>query len=125
MHALIIEDESLIALAIEDVLIQCGFTSFDLAVSAHSAIVSAALRRPDMITSDVQLKPGCGITTVQLICQGPAIPTIFITGNAADVTRRLPNYRVLNKPFSERALIAAVASAMLNAPGDDVRKWIN
>ena len=34
MHALIIEDEALIAMAIEDALRGCGFTSFDIAVSA-------------------------------------------------------------------------------------------
>lgn len=34
MHALIIEDESLVAMAIEDALRACGFTSFDNAVSA-------------------------------------------------------------------------------------------
>lgn len=75
-----------------------------------------------MITSDVQLKPGCGIATVATISSGPTIPTVFITGNAADVARSLPNYRVLEKPFSERALIAAVASAMLNVPEVDATK---
>ena len=124
MHALIIEDESMIAFAIEEILRDSGFTSFDVAASAHSAIVAATLRRPDMITSDVQLKPGCGIATVEIICRARAIPTIFITGNAADVARRLPNYRVLTKPFSERALIAGVAAAMLEMPSEDASKRV-
>lgn len=51
MHALIIEDESTVAFAIEGILRECGFTSFDIAPSAHSAIVAAALRRPDIITA--------------------------------------------------------------------------
>lgn len=114
MHALIIEDESTIAFAIEEVLRGCGFTSFDIAPSAHSAIVAAALRRPDIITADVVLKPGCGIATLEAISDGPAIPTVFITGNAADVARRITNPRVVEKPFAERALIAAVASAMMD-----------
>lgn len=114
MHALIIEDESEVADVIEDVLRDCGFTSFDVAPSAHSAVIAAALRRPDMITSDVLLKPGCGITTVETISQASAIPTVFITGHAPDVLRRLPNYRVIEKPFTIRTLTAAVASAMLN-----------
>ena len=41
MHALIIEDESLIAMAIEEVLRGCGFSSFDFAVSAEEATTLA------------------------------------------------------------------------------------
>lgn len=125
MHALIIEDESVVATTIEEFLRECGFTSFDVAPSAHSAIVAAALRRPDMITSDVQLKPGCGIATVETISQGSTIPTIFITGNPEKVTRRLPSYRVIDKPFSRTALIAAAASAMLEISDDDSGKGQN
>lgn len=60
MHALIIEDESMIAIAIEDALRTCGFTSFDIAVSADEAVTAAALRCPDLITADVQLRPAAG-----------------------------------------------------------------
>lgn len=41
MHALIIEDEALIAMAIEDALRGCGFTSFDVAASAQVAVAAA------------------------------------------------------------------------------------
>ena len=61
MHALIIEDESLIAMEIEEVLRGCGFSSFDFAVSAEEAVAAAARNCPDLITADVQLRPGCGI----------------------------------------------------------------
>ena len=119
MHALIIEDESVVAGFIEDTLRQCGFTSFDVAPSAHAAIVAAALRRPDIITSDVRLKPGCGIATVETIAQGSAIPTIFVTAHPSNVLERLPNYRVVDKPFTATALTAAVASAMLGVSDQD------
>ena len=122
MDALIIEDERAVANVIEDVLRECGFTSFDIAPSAHSAVVAAALRRPDIITFDVQLKPGCGIATVESISQAAAIPTVFITGHVPDVMRRLPNYRVIDKHFTVAALTAAVASAMLEATADDAAK---
>ena len=112
MHALIIEDEFLIATAIEDVLRDCGFATFDIAHSMQTAIDAAARRCPDLITTDVQLSPGCGIAAVQSICSGPPIPVIFITGNGADVRRRLPDQHVLDKPFSEASFITAVAVAM-------------
>jgi CheY-like chemotaxis protein len=47
MHALVIEDEALIAMAIEEALRGCGFTSFDFAVSAEEAAAAAARKCPD------------------------------------------------------------------------------
>ena len=107
MHALIIEDESMIAIAIEDALRTCGFTSFDIAVSADEAVTAAALRCPDLITADVQLRPGCGITAVQSICSEHPIPVLFITGSAAEVRIRMPGYALVEKPFSAHHIAEA------------------
>ena len=74
MHALIIEDDGLIAMTIEDVLRDCGFTSFDVAVSLDEAVTAARNRCPDLITADVELKPGSGIDAVQTICSETVIP---------------------------------------------------
>lgn len=112
MHALIIEDESMIVLAIEDALSGLGFTTFDVATSPQAAIDAAALRCPDLITSDVQLRPGCGISTVLTICAGRDIPVIFLTGNVADVLQRLPQAYALSKPFSGDRLAAAVKAVL-------------
>lgn len=112
VHALIIEDESIIAMAIEDILQDLGFTSFDLAPSPETAIEAASQRCPDLITSDVMLNSGCGITTVLTICESVVIPVVFITGNVADVMRRLPTCRALSKPFSAGQLSSAVAAAL-------------
>lgn len=100
MHALIIEDESMIAIAIEDALRGCGFTSFDIAVSADEAVTAAALRCPDLITADVELRPGCGITAVQSICSDRPIPVVFITGSPGQVRIRMPGHALVEKPFS-------------------------
>jgi len=100
MHALIIEDESLIAMAIEDALRACGFTSFIIAVSADEAAAAADLRCPDLITADVELRPGCGITAVQAICSGHPIPVLFITGSPNEVRIRMPGHALVEKPFS-------------------------
>jgi DNA-binding response OmpR family regulator len=117
MHALIIEDESLIALAIEDALRGCGFTSFDLAVSAEDAVNAAARRCPDMITADVELRPGCGITAVQSICSGKPIPVLFITGSPGEVRIRMPAYGLVEKPFSAEHIMDATRLALENRDG--------
>ena len=117
MHALIIEDESLIAMAIEDVLRDCGFTSFDVAVSADEAVAAAARKCPDLITADVELRPGCGITAVQSICSARPIPVVFITGSPGEVRIRMPGHRLVEKPFSAERIMDATRLSMDH--GDD------
>ena len=108
MHALIIEDEALIAMAIEDALRDCGFTSFDVAISAEEAVAAAARMCPDLITADVELSPGCGITAVQSICSEQPIPVLFITGRPGEVRIRMPGYVSVKKPFAARHVVSAI-----------------
>ena len=112
MHALIIEDESLIALAIEEALRDCGFTSFDIAVSAQDAVLAAAHKCPDLITADVELRPGCGIDTVRSICSELPIPVLFITGSPIEVRTRMPNHALIEKPFGPDDILAAVKQTL-------------
>jgi DNA-binding response OmpR family regulator len=112
MHALIIEDEFMIAMAIEHVLRDCGFKTFDIALTSQAAIEAAAEQWPDLITADVQLRPGCGIETVRTICPQPSTPVIFITGNAKEVRQRMPQHTVLDKPFSQQTLAYTVAASL-------------
>ena len=113
MHALIIEDEMMIAAAIEFVLRDCGFDSFDVAASAYEAIRAAARHFPDLITADITLSEGDGIDAIRIICRNPAIPVIFITGHAAaEIRAKVPKYPVLTKPFSEQTLTYAVAASL-------------
>lgn len=113
MHALIIEDEALIAMTIEQILNDCGFTSFDIASSCEEAIRAAKLKCPDLITADVELKPGSGIDAVNAICSGPPIPVIFITGSPGEVAKRMPLHPLITKPFTSEAVMAAVKSVMV------------
>lgn len=117
MHALIIEDESLIVMAIEDALRDCGFTSFDVAISVPEALASAKNRCPDLITADVELNPGCGITAVQSICSASPIPVVFITGSPHEVRVRMPNHALIEKPFSAEHVMAAVRVVLESRDG--------
>ena len=112
MHALIIEDECLIAATIEYVLRDCGFDSFDIAASPLSAVEAARGRRPDLVTADIHLQPGSGIDAVQAICSDSPVPVIYITGSARDVREWLGGHTVLAKPFSQETLIYAVAASL-------------
>jgi CheY-like chemotaxis protein len=117
MHALIIEDEALFAMAIEEALRGCGFTSFDFAVSAEQAVAAAAGKCPDLITADVELRPGCGIATVQSICSERPIPVLFITGSPREVRIRMPGHHLVEKPFTASRVMDATKLAMENTNG--------
>lgn len=108
MHALIIEDEALIAVTIGEILSDCGFTSFDVASSSEAAIQAAENRCPQLITADVELRLGSGIDAVNSICSGPPIPVIFITGSPSDARIPAPHHPLIGKPFTANELITAV-----------------
>lgn len=104
MHALIIEDEPLIALLIEDHLRAIGYLSIDFAVTEADAVAAARRRCPDLITADVRLAPGCGIAAVEAICSERTVPVVFITASGREVRLRLADAVVVAKPFTVAAL---------------------
>lgn len=108
MHALIIEDDALVATQLQDLLRSCGFKTFDFAVSSAEAVDHALVRCPDFITADVNLQPGNGIDAVTAICSQSPVPVLFLTANDSEVRDRMPHHAVLQKPFSSVALLAAV-----------------
>ena len=110
-HALIIEDNALIAVMIRDYLEECGYVSFELASTQGEAIQFAERRCPDLITADDRLEHGSGVEAIRHICHDSAIPVIFIVADPTNVRRALPNALLLQKPFSERALAIAIQAA--------------
>ena len=104
-HVLIIEDEFVIAIAIQMVLEDEGATSFDFAVTETEAVTAAFARRPGLITSDVMLLEGTGPLAVRRIHdQLGEIPVHFITGTPNDCRACRWSHVILNKPIQERSL---------------------
>lgn len=99
-------------MAIEDVLADCGCSSFAVARSEEEAVAAALERCPDLITSDVRLAPGCGIDAVEAICADKRIPVIFITGTPEEARTRRPGNIILHKPFNATRLAEAVRQAI-------------
>lgn len=113
MHALVIEDQALIAMLLEDELCAFGFDSIDIATSQEEAIASARRRCPDLITADDRLTTGSGIDAVRIICAEQSIPTVYIVGNPDELRRRLPDTIVVGKPFMANELREAIQRAAL------------
>ena len=112
MHALIIEPESFTAQLIEDCLVDLGFTSFDFAVDEDEAVTRASSRCPELITADVTLARGCGVSAVQRISHTVPIPVLYVTAASSEVRSRCPTAAIVRKPFSIGELIWGVEQAL-------------
>ena len=106
-HALIIEDEVIIALEVEDMLSDLGFATFDVADSPEQAVAAALARRPDLVTADYRIIGGTGVEAVAGIVSaiGP-VPVVYVTGNP-DLVLKQGLTPVVDKPIAPRALAAA------------------
>lgn len=109
-HVLIIEDEPVIALELEILLSDMGFSSFDIADTPEDALACARATRPDLITADYRICSGTGVAAVELITAAMGEPrVIYVTGNAGQFDPG--DHAVVDKPISARALAAACEQA--------------
>lgn len=112
MHALIIEDEPLIAFLIEQELLEMGY-SCAIAGSEAEAVLSAEEQCPDLITVEERLARGSGIAVVRRSCERQPIATVYVLGVPDLHVERLPRGAVvLGKPFHSFELHQAVVQAL-------------
>src|SRR4051812_16936926 len=108
-HALIIEDEILIAMEVEALLGEQGFDSFDIAESPQAALDCALKRPPDLITADYRIIGGTGVEAGTAIpAQLGPIPVGYVPGNPDQLGAR-PR-AVVDKPISPHRLAEACAA---------------
>jgi len=110
-HALIIEDEMLIALEVESLLHDFGFDTCDIVDNPADAVRCARAHRPDIVTADVRILGGTGIDAVaQITAELGPIPHVYVTGNP-DMIAGQTTAPIVDKPLSRRALEAACERA--------------
>jgi DNA-directed RNA polymerase specialized sigma24 family protein len=112
---LIIEDESLIAMDLGDIVAALGHTVVATADTADRAVAAARAHRPDLVLADIQLADGSsGIDAVQTILQQLTVPVIFITAfpdRLLTGERPEPTF-LITKPYAEDTVRAAVSQAL-------------
>jgi CheY-like chemotaxis protein len=111
VHVLIIEDLPLIALDIQGVLQDLGYTSFAIATTQAEAVSAAVRQPPDLVTADYGLAQGDGVSAVKAICTTHPAPVVFITGSKGAVLSRLPAAVLVSKPYSNVDIARAVEQA--------------
>jgi DNA-binding NarL/FixJ family response regulator len=112
---LIVEDESLIAMCLTDILTDAGFIITDIATNADDAMSSLLKNKPDIVLLDVFIK-GCinGILLAKYINENFQIPFFFVTANSdPNITLELIKTKpqgIIFKPFDNKYLIKALNS---------------
>lgn len=114
-RVLIIEDEMVIALDLENLVIELGHTATGIATTREEAVSMARERKPDLILTDIQLADGSsGLDAATEILAGNNIPVIFITAFPECLLtgeRPEPTY-LIQKPFSRETVRATIGQAL-------------
>jgi CheY-like chemotaxis protein len=110
---MVVEDEALVAAAIESCLKSLGHQVAASAASGEEAVRKAVALDPDLILMDIRLKGQIdGIEAATRITQALHIPVIYLTAHSDDETlvraRSTEPYGFILKPFDEKVLKAAI-----------------
>ena len=114
---LVVEDESLVARDIQNMLKGLGYEVTAVVTSGEMALEKAATDPPDIALMDIVLKGEIdGITAAEKLWAEHGIPVIYLTAYADDLTfqraKATGPFGYLLKPFEERELQTTVEMAL-------------
>ena len=112
---LIVEDEIFVALDLERILTDAGYTVAAIAADSHGAIEAAGACNFALV--DVNLRDGAtgpGLATT--LTRDYGLKVVFVTANPAQIGKAEGALGYIRKPFSEAAILAAAAMASSPAP---------
>ena len=114
---LVVEDESIVALDIQDRLESLGYEVPATVASGESAVEQAGVLRPDLVLMDIQLQGRMdGVEAADQIRQRFGIPVIYLTANADHPTVQRAKvtepFGYVIKPFEERELHTTIEVAL-------------
>ena len=114
---LIVEDESIVALDMQNRIQKLGYEVIARATSGSEAVKYAEAYQPDLILMDIRLQgPMDGIEAATCIRDKHSIPFVYLTAYSDDETRKRAKitepYGYLIKPFEERELQTTIEMAL-------------
>jgi PAS domain S-box-containing protein len=114
---LVVEDESVVAMDIQDRLESLGYGVVATVATGKRAIEKAGSLRPDLVLMDIQLQGEMdGVQAADEIRRCYHIPVVYLTANADHPTleraKLTDPFGYIIKPFEERELHTAVEMAL-------------
>ncbi len=107
VRVLVVEDESLIALNLEQLLLELGYSVIGPFARADHARLAAENNPPDLAVVDLNLVDGrTGLGLAHHLVGQFGTGVVIATANPEDV--RAQSFVVLRKPYSDRAIETAL-----------------
>jgi two-component system, response regulator PdtaR len=113
LRILIAEDDAIIAMCLEQVLLEMGHEVCAITRNEADTVAAALLQTPDLMIVDAGLREGSGIAAVDEILKAGFVPHVFATGDFQRVLKHNPSAVVLQKPYDALALVRAIERAVL------------
>jgi DNA-binding response OmpR family regulator len=119
-NVLIVEDEFLVALELEDILTDAGYKV--VGIIPDQASVHALADTPQIALVDLNLRDGpSGATIARLLAEQFGTVIVYVTANPAQIGSPASTaVGVVQKPFSQCAILGAVAVALNGAASDEM-----
>jgi DNA-binding response OmpR family regulator len=116
LRVMVVEDELLIAMLIEDTLLDQGCVIVGPYTSVNEAALAAQNAAVDLALLDVNLR-GEKIYPVAEILSARGIPFLLLSGYGGDaVPADRPDWQAVSKPFVVTELVAKVAALLGRRP---------
>ncbi len=117
---LVVEDEGIVALDIQQALVQLGYDAYAVASSGEEAIARASERCPDIVLMDIRIHGQMdGIETAAILRERFEIPAIFLTAHADEATidraKKTGPFGYLLKPVNPAELRGAIEISLFRS----------
>lgn len=114
---MVVEDETIVAMTLEDALHNMGYVVVGPVSTADEAVKMAGSEKPDLILMDIRIKgERDGISAAEEIGEQYPIPIVYLTAHADEKTleraMKTQPYGYLIKPFRDRELHSTIEIAL-------------
>lgn len=133
LNVFIVEDESLVAMDLEERLIKMGYSVCGMADNGQDALAGIKGQAVDLVLMDIHLRDGMdGVDVAGDLRKASNVPVIFVTAHADESTLRRAGlaepFGYVLKPFDERELRATIEMALYRHRAETrlrkVERWL-
>jgi DNA-binding NtrC family response regulator len=111
LRILLAEDGAMISMLLAEIMISMGHEICAIETTEAGLVQGAARDQPDLLIVDEHLGTGSGVAAIAAVSDIRPVPYILMSGGP--IRHAAPGAIVLEKPFFEDDLLAAIERAML------------
>ena len=115
LRVLVVEDDLMIGPLLAEVLEDLGHVVVAVVVDADAAVAAARDCRPDLMIVDIGLGARSGVAVVKDIVRDGVVPHVLVTGDLLSNLDLGPDAVLIQKPYRQTDIVAAIARAIGNA----------